>query len=144
MAIADTLQHNFLKLHQALYINSGGRLGHRMIGVPCLLLRSTGRRSGVERTNAIVYAKDGGDYVLIASNGGADVSPGWYFNVKHQPSCSVQVGTNRFPATARIVSKGDPDYDRLFQLADSKNHGRFGAYQTRTSRPIPVVVLSPA
>jgi deazaflavin-dependent oxidoreductase (nitroreductase family) len=95
VALADSIQGSFLKLHQALYERSDGRLGHRMIGVPTLLLRSTGRRSGKQRCNALVYAKDGSDYVLVASNGGSDHAPGWFFNVRAKPEVEVQVAQRR-------------------------------------------------
>jgi deazaflavin-dependent oxidoreductase (nitroreductase family) len=64
-----------LRIHEAIYKGTDGRFGHRMIGVPTLLLRTTGRRSGAIRTNALVYARDGDDYLLVASNGGADRPP---------------------------------------------------------------------
>jgi F420H(2)-dependent quinone reductase len=141
--LTDAIQGRFLKLHQQLYERSDGRVGHGMIGVPTLLLRSTGRRSGEQRCNALVYAKDGADYVLVASNGGADRSPGWLFNVRDQPAVEVQVARSAAPGTARILEAGDPDYDRLWRLVNEKNHGRYDAYQAGTARPIPLVVVSP-
>ena len=93
-----------------------------MIGVPTLLLRSTGRRSGAQRCNALVYAKDGTDYVLVASNGGADRSPGWFFNVRDQPEVEVQVARKKSPGTARVLESGDEDYDRLWRLVDGRKH----------------------
>jgi deazaflavin-dependent oxidoreductase (nitroreductase family) len=68
-------------------------------GVPTLLLRSTGRRSGARRCNALVYATDGADYILVASNGGADRSPGWFFNVRDQSE--VEIRANRYQTEAR-------------------------------------------
>lgn len=114
-----------------------------MIGVPTLLLRSTGRRSRARRCNALVYAMDGADYVLVASNGGADRSPGWFFNVRDQPEVEVQVARKKSPGTARVLESGDEDYDRLWRLVNEKNHGRYDAYQAGTSRPIPLVVVRP-
>ena len=111
--------------------------------MPTLLLRSTGRRSGKQRCNALVYAKDGVDYVLVASNGGSDRSPGWFFNVGEQPAVEVQVARDAAPGTARILESGDPDYDRLWRLVNEKNHGRYDAYQAGTARPIPLVVVTP-
>ncbi len=143
MSLTDAIQARFLKLHQRLYEGSGGRVGHGMIGVPTLLLRSTGRRSGQRRCNALVYAMDGADYVVVASNGGADRSPGWFFNVRDQPEVEVQVARKKSPGTARILGSGDEDYDRLWQLVNEKNHGRYDAYQAGTSRSIPLVVVSP-
>jgi deazaflavin-dependent oxidoreductase (nitroreductase family) len=141
--LTAAIQGRVLKLHQLLYERSGGRVGHRMVGVPTLLLRSTGRRSGKQRCNALVYAKDGVDYVLVASNGGSDRSPGWFFNVGEQPAVEVQVARDAAPGTARILESGDPDYDRLWRLVNEKNHGRYDAYQAGTERAIPLVVVRP-
>ena len=113
-----------------------------MIGVPTLLLRSTGRRSGARRCNALVYAADGSDYVLVASNGGSDQAPGWLINVRAQPAVEVQVGRRRIPGRARVLERGDPDYDRLWRLVNDNNHGRYDAYQAGTQRPIPLVIVS--
>jgi len=143
VSLTDTIQGPLLKLHQRLYERSGGRVGHRMIGVPTLLLRSTGRRSGARRCNALVYAMDGADYVLVASNGGADSSPGWLFNVRARPEVEVQVARRTIPGTARVLEPGEEDYDRLWRLVNDNNHGRYDAYQAGTARPIPLVVVSP-
>jgi F420H(2)-dependent quinone reductase len=133
-----------LKLHQQLYELSGGRIGHRLLGVPTLLLRTTGRRSGNQRTNALVYAKDGDDYVLVASKGGADSSPGWFFNARDKPDVEVQLGTQKRPGTARVVEHGEPEYDRLWKLVNDNNKNRYNEYQSHTERRIPLLVVSPS
>jgi deazaflavin-dependent oxidoreductase (nitroreductase family) len=143
VSFADTIQHRALRLHQALYERSGGAVGHRMVGVPTLLLRSTGRRSGAQRCNALVYAKEGADYVVVASNGGSDRAPGWFFNVREKPDVQVQIARTKTPGTARIVERGDTDYDDLWRLVNDNNRGRYDAYQKQTARAIPLVVLSP-
>lgn len=114
-----------------------------MVGVPTLLLRSTGRRSGARRCNALVYAADGADYVLVASNGGSDRAPGWLFNVRAKPEVEIQIGRARSPGVARTLEPGDEDYERLWRLVNDKNRGRYDVYQQGTSRPIPLVVVSP-
>ena len=144
MSLADTTQHRALRLHQLIYERSGGALGHGMIGVPTLLLRSTGRRSGVQRCNALVYAKDGADYVVVASNGGSDRAPGWFFNVREKSDVEVQIARSRAAGVARVVERGEADYDRLWRLVNDNNHGRYDAYQQQTARAIPLVVVSPA
>jgi deazaflavin-dependent oxidoreductase (nitroreductase family) len=144
VGLTDAIQGPALKLHQQLYERSDGRVGHRLIGVPTLLLRSTGRRSGASRCNALVYAADGADYALVASNGGSDHAPGWLFNVRAQPAVEIQIGRKRSPGTARVLEPGDADYDRLWRLVNDNNHGRYDAYQQGTARPIPLVVVSPA
>jgi F420H(2)-dependent quinone reductase len=133
-----------LSVHQWLYSRSGGRVGHRLIGVPSLLLRTTGRKSGTVRTSALVYAKDGDSYLLVASNGGADRPPGWLFNIQAQPKVEIQVGTVTKSATVTVVDAGDPRYPRLWKAVNDNNHGRYDGYQAKTSRPIPVVVVTPA
>ena len=60
-----------LHLHQAIYERTDGRLGHNLLGTRCLLLRTTGAKTGVTRTNGLVYARDGADYLVVASFGGA-------------------------------------------------------------------------
>jgi deazaflavin-dependent oxidoreductase (nitroreductase family) len=132
-----------LRVHEKIYKGTGGRVGHKMIGVPTLLLRSTGRRSGQTRTNGLVYAREGDDYLVVASNGGADKHPAWLHNVRANPDVEVQVGRERRPGTARVVEPSDPDYDRLWKIVNANNKDRYTAYQEQTSRPIPVVAVSP-
>ena len=144
MGVAETLTSRVLRLHQRLYVATDGRVGHGTIGVPTLLLRTTGRRTGVTRTNALVYARDGDDYLVVASNGGADRPPAWLHNVRANPDVEIQVGRERHQATARIVEPSAPDYERLWKLVNDNNRDRYRAYQEKTSRPIPVVVVSPS
>ena len=133
-----------LRVHEKIYKGTDGRLGHKMIGVPTLLLRSTGRRSGQTRTNGLVYARDGADYLVVASNGGADKAPAWLHNVRADSKVEVQVGRERQPGAARVVERGDPDYDRLWRIVNENNRDRYTAYQKQTERPIPVVAVTPA
>jgi F420H(2)-dependent quinone reductase len=114
-----------------------------MIGVPTLLLRTTGRRSGATRTNALVYARDGDDYLVVASNGGADQPPAWLYNVQAKPDVQVQIGRKREKANARVIERSDPDYERLWRIVNENNRDRYTAYQQQTSRPIPVIAITP-
>ena len=132
-----------LRLHEQLYKRTDGRVGHHMIGVPTLLLRTTGRRSGATRTNGLVYARDDDDYLVVASNGGADRHPAWLHNVKADPDVEVQVARERRKGTARVVEPSDPGYDRLWKIVNANNRDRYSAYQQQTSRPIPVIVVTP-
>jgi deazaflavin-dependent oxidoreductase (nitroreductase family) len=139
-----SLMGQVLRVHEKLYKASDGRVGHNMIGVPTLLLRTTGRRSGATRTNGLVYAQDGGDYLVVPSNGGADKPPAWLHNLKANPDVQVQIGRERQQGTARVVEPSDPDYDRLWKIVNDNNKDRYVAYQKQTSRPIAVVVVTPA
>src|ERR1700745_2977528 len=96
-----------LRIHETIYKGTDGRLGHRMIGVPTLLLRTTGRRSGAVRTNGLVYARDGDDYLVVASNGGADRPPAWLYNLQANPEVEIQIGRERRRSTARVIDSAD-------------------------------------
>ncbi|HEV2811480.1 MAG TPA: nitroreductase/quinone reductase family protein [Acidimicrobiales bacterium] len=133
----------FLHVHQAIYEVTDGRAGHRLLGVPCLLLRTTGRRTGKRHTSALVYARDGEHYLVVGSVGGAHRAPAWLHNLRAGPHVCVQVERDRFQALAEVVEPGDDAYDRLWQLVNQENGGRYERYQARTRRPIPVVRLTP-
>ena len=132
-----------LSLHQAVYQASDGRIGHHFLGVPCLLIRTTGRRSGRIRTAALAYGRDGADYLVVGSVGGDDRAPGWLHNLRARPEIGVQVGRRRFAAVATIVEAGDPDHARLWRVMNDDIGGRYDRYQARTTRRIPVVRLTP-
>jgi deazaflavin-dependent oxidoreductase (nitroreductase family) len=139
-----SLMGNVLRVHEKIYKATDGRVGHRVLGVPCLLLRTTGRRSGATRTNGLVYARDGDDYLVVASKGGDDKPPAWLLNLQANPAVEIQIGRERQDARAKVLEPSDPDFDRLWKIADENNGGRYSSYQERTERPIPVVVLTPA
>jgi F420H(2)-dependent quinone reductase len=139
-----SITSQILGLHERLYKATDGRVGHHMIGVPTLLLRSTGRRSGATRTNGLVYSRDGDDFLVVASNGGADRPPAWLHNLQANPDVEIQVARERRQATARVVMPSDTDYDRLWKIANDHNRDRYIAYQKQTARPIPVVVIKPS
>jgi deazaflavin-dependent oxidoreductase (nitroreductase family) len=138
-----SLFSNVLRLHEKLYKATDGRVGHRLLGVPTLLLRTTGRRSGATRTNGLVYARDGADYLVVASKGGSEKPPAWLLNLEAKPAVEIQVGRERRKAGSRVRRPSDPDYARLWKIANENNGDRFSAYQSETSRPIPVVVITP-
>ena len=143
MGLVESVQSVVLRFHQAVYEGTRGRVGHRMIGVPSLLLTTVGRRSGAKRTAALVYARDGDSYIVVASNGGADRPPGWLYNLKAQPAVDVQVGTRHLSATAAPITPEQPEYARLWEAVNATNHGRYNGYQSRTQRPIELVRLTP-
>lgn len=133
-----------LKMHDRIYQKTEGRIGHQFPGVPpSLLLHTVGAKTGLARTTSLTYAKDGESYLVVASKGGEPTAPGWYFNLKAKPNIEINVGTKRFPVTARVVGKDDPDYARLWQIVNKNNANRYAGYQKRTTRPIPVVALTP-
>jgi deazaflavin-dependent oxidoreductase (nitroreductase family) len=131
-----------LQIHEQLYKRTDGRIGHRMIGVPTLLLRTTGRRSGATRTNSLVYARDRDDYLVVASNGGADRPPAWLHNLRANPDVEIQIARERRKSTTKIVEPTDREYDHLWRVVNENNHDRYSAYRKQTARPIPVIVVT--
>jgi deazaflavin-dependent oxidoreductase (nitroreductase family) len=133
-----------LRIHDAVYQKTNGWIGHRTLGIPSLLLHTVGAKTGQARTASLTYARDGDDYLVVASKGGDPKAPGWYHNLKANPSVEINVGPKRFRVTAHPVLPADPDYTRLWQIVNKNNSNRYEAYQTKTSRPIPVVALKRA
>jgi F420H(2)-dependent quinone reductase len=108
-----------LRIHQWIYEHTDGLLGHRLLfGNPTLLLRTTGRRTGLPRTTGLTYARDGDDYLVVASNGGPPKPPTWLGNRKAQPNCEIQVG-RRAPPRHR-----PPQPARRPRLCASLDHRR--------------------
>jgi F420H(2)-dependent quinone reductase len=132
-----------LQIHDAVYQKTNGWIGHRTLGIPSLLLHTVGAKTGVARTASLTYARDGVNYLIVASKGGDPKAPGWYHNLKANPDVEINVGPKRFGVTAKPVLPDDPDYARLWQIVNKNNSDRYTAYQKKTTRPIPVVVLTP-
>ncbi|HSV37800.1 MAG TPA: nitroreductase/quinone reductase family protein [Nocardioidaceae bacterium] len=133
-----------LRVHQEIYVRSHGVVGHRLLlGMRTLVLHTTGAKSGVRRSNALVYAPDKGRYLVVPSNGGANRHPGWFHNLRKEPEVDVWIGVQRKRARASWVMPGEPDFERLWKLCNIANRGQFDQYRTKTARPIPVVVLTP-
>lgn len=133
-----------LRAHERLYELSDGRIGHGMLGVPSLLLRTTGRRSGAIRTNGLVYARDGDDYLVVPSNGGADRHPAWLHNLRANPDVEIQIGRERRKGRASVIGRSDPDFERLWRIVNENNRDRYTAYQGRTEREIAIVAITPS
>jgi F420H(2)-dependent quinone reductase len=132
-----------LRLHDTIYKGTNGRIGHHVPGIPpSLLLHTTGAKTGRPRSTSLTYAKDGDSYLIVASKGGDPRSPGWYHNLKANPNVEINVGQQRFGVTAKPVLPDDPDYARLWRIVNQNCGNHYQTYQTRTSRPIPVVVLN--
>jgi len=143
-SLAEQALFAFLRVHDKIYQATNGRIGHRLPGAPpSLLLHTVGAKTGQARTTTLSYARDGDDYLVVASKGGDPKSPGWYHNLKANPDIEINVGPKRFAVTARPVLPDDPDYARMWEIVNKNNANRYVEYQKKTSRPIPVVVLTP-
>lgn len=127
--------------HVARYQETGGEIGYEWNGTEILLLTTTGRKTGQPRTSALIYGRDGADYLVVASAGGAAKHPAWYLNLRANPEAEVQIKTQRLRVTARTATAAERG--RLWRLA-TEYWPNYDVYQTRTSRVIPLVVLSPS
>jgi deazaflavin-dependent oxidoreductase (nitroreductase family) len=128
-------------LNTGLYRLSGGRVMGKMGAAPILLLTTTGRTSGRPRTVPLLYLKDDTGFVIVASFAGAPKHPAWYLNLEANPKVELQVGRERFAGTARRASAGEklrlwPSLIAIYPA--------YADYQKRTTREIPVVIVSRA
>lgn len=117
-----------------------GRVGGNFEGKTLLLLHTTGAKSGQERINPLACIKDGDRLAVIASKGGADTHPDWYYNVIANPQVTVEFGTEKFQAQTTIAK--EPERTRLYAKMVEVMPG-FGDYRRKTTRVIPVIVLTP-
>ena len=127
--------------HVKRYQETDGAEGHEWRGSTVLLLTTTGRRSGQDRTTPLIYRTHGDDYVVVASKGGAPQDPSWYLNLSSDPNVSIQVLDDRFKAKARTASAEErPELWRIM----TETWPPYDEYQSKTDREIPVVVLERA
>jgi len=119
---------------------NGGRVGGPLEGMPLLLLHHTGARSGTSRTNPLAYQSDDGRYVVFASKAGAPTNPDWYHNLKAKPEVTIEVGTDTIDVVATEATGGERK--RLY-LAQAERMPQFAEYAAKTTRAIPVIVLTP-
>ncbi|MFI5047066.1 MAG: nitroreductase family deazaflavin-dependent oxidoreductase [Acidimicrobiia bacterium] len=126
--------------HIKRYEETGGEVGHEWNGATCLVLSTTGRKSGALRKSALIYASDGDDFLVVASMGGAPRHPQWYLNLTDQPEVTVQVRDRVFSAVAHTATP--EERPRVWKRVNEV-WPNYDVYATRTTREIPVVVLTP-
>ena len=119
---------------------NGGRVGGIHEGVPLLLLHHTGAKSGTTRINPLMYLDDNGRYVVFAAKRGARTNPGWYHNLKAQPTVRIEVETESIDVVAAEAT--GEERDRLYR-AQAHRFPEFAEFETKTERVIPVIVLAP-
>jgi deazaflavin-dependent oxidoreductase (nitroreductase family) len=120
---------------------NAGRLGGHWEGRDLLLLTTTGRKSGRPHTTPVVYTRDGERLLVYASKAGAPQHPDWYRNLVADPHVVVEVGAERYDATAAPLERAERD--RAF-AAQAERFPTFAEYQQKTERVIPVVALTRA
>ena len=126
--------------HAGVYRASGGKLGGSMGKSPVLLLNTVGRKTGVERTTPLLYAKDSEDYAIVASYGGAPKHPDWFLNLQANPETSIEVGGRKINVRAEVATPEDKP--RLWAKL-TEMYPTYDDYQKKTDREIPVVILHP-
>lgn len=138
----------WVEAHRDLYLKTDGAEGHLVdftrgggsAETPCLILKTTGRRSGEPKLLPLIYGRDGDNFVIVASKGGAPKHPAWYLNLDQDPAVEFQVGAKKYRGRARTAA--GVEHERLFKMMAGV-FPPYNAYQARTDREIPVVVLEP-
>jgi len=139
-AAIATSQKWATKLHASLFRATNGKVGGRLVGSPVLLLVTTGRKSGLQRTTPLLYLDDGDRRVIVASNGGAPKQPVWWLNLQANPVATVEIAARKIRVSAS-EARGEAKrrlWKRLVQMYPS-----YESYQGKTDREIPVVILEP-
>lgn len=138
----------FVARHRESYLASGGREGHvldyRHLGghrfTTCLLLETIGRKTGERRITPLIYGDTGGEVVIVASKGGADVHPAWYLNVKAMDAVTIQVAGQAFRATWR---EPEGEERKAIWHFMAGLYPPYRDYQAATQRRIPLVCFAP-
>ena len=130
----------FTRVHTAILMLSGGRIGSSVIGMPVLMLTTIGRRSGKRRSVALGYLVEGDAYVVIASYGGSPRSPAWRLNLLKEPRAAIQVKSLKVAVTTR---EADGELRERLWARVVAQAPLYQKYQDRTNRVIPVVLLTP-
>lgn len=130
----------FVPMHQLLFRLSGGRILGSLEGQGVLILVTTGRKSGKQRSVPLLYFQfeGSGDLIVVASNYGQDHHPAWYLNIAADPNVTVETTGERFVAEARITQGEERTalYDKVVAA-----NSRFAKYRASADRQIPVVAL---
>ena len=128
-------------IHRTLFTATSGRIGGRIAGMPALILKTKGRKSGVVRSTMLTAPIVEDDrVVIVASYGGDDREPSWSLNLRSDPEVEVTMGGSTKPMTARIASADERA--ELWPRVTSAYKG-YAGYQTKTEREIPLVILTP-
>lgn len=146
--MSDAKLPDWIQQHLDQYVRTNGAEGHLRDftagggkpDTPNLLLTTVGRKSGKPITLPLIYGKDGNNYLIVASKGGAPEHPAWYLNLVAKNLVELQVADKKFKAVAR-TAQGE-ERQRLWNLM-ADVYPPYDDYQKQTSREIPVVVLEP-
>ncbi len=124
----------------SLYQLTDGKFGGRVQGLQVLLLMTTGRKTGRERTTPLGYFMENGNYIITASNAGRDTHPAWFYNLRANPHVRIEIQDRQIEAEAEVVApqKRSALWSQLISLSPA-----YANYAKKTSREIPLVILRP-
>ena len=134
MAAADDFNEKIIDEFRA----NAGKVGGRFEGAPLLLLHTTGAKTGRTRVKPLAYRRDGDRVVVFGTKGGAPTHPDWFHNIEANPRVTVEVGSDRFDADARVAPPDERD--RIWRL-QTQDVPVMADYQEKIDRTIPVVIL---
>ena len=129
----------YIRNHVLIYRLTRGAVGGKVRGLRALLLITKGRQTGKERTVALSYFMDGGDYIVVGSFAGRPRHPGWVHNLMADPKAVIQTGGTKRKVVA-TMPEGE-ERERLWERA-VELQPMFGGYRQLTTRVIKMVVLS--
>jgi deazaflavin-dependent oxidoreductase (nitroreductase family) len=137
MATTDT--NNWNETVIADFRANGGQITlGRLAGASMMLMTTTGAKTGEPRTAPVGYYREGDSYIVVGSNAGRDEQPAWLANIRKNPLVTVEVGTDKFQARARITEGAERRRlldDRIAAVP------MFGEYEKKTGRELPVLAL---
>ena len=139
LALKDAFAKQASALNILLYRKTGGKVGGKIGKARILLLTTTGRKSGKQRTVPLVYTEDGDRLVLVASYGGDPRSPAWFHNLTANPLVTVEIGSEKKTMRAGVA---DPDEKQRLWPKVVETYKGYAGYQRKTDRDIPVVILT--
>ena len=133
--------HFIHDLSVSLYRRTHGKFGGRVQGLPVLLLKTTGRKTGRERITPLGYFMENGNYIITASNAGRDPFPGWFHNLRADPHVKIEVQDRQLEAEAEVAApeKRTALWSQLISLSPA-----YAKYARKTTREIPLVILRPS
>jgi len=137
--LKDIFSRAATSFHVQLIRRTGGRIGNQMFKQPMMLLTTTGRRSGQPRVTPLLGIPDGDRYLAIGSNGGDDRTPQWVLNLQANPEATIEVEGETIPVLATIAT---PEEKKALWPKAVAAYKGYANYQRRTSRDIPVIILT--
>jgi F420H(2)-dependent quinone reductase len=136
----DILHKFFTIINVFFYKFSRGRVGNKLGRQSILVLHTIGRKTGKERITTLSYYRDGENYLVVGSNWGKEIHPGWFHNLMQDPQATIQVGSKTIEVEAHQANMDE--YQRLWMLVTRLN-SQYIQYQKKLHRRLPIVILRP-